>query len=223
MKIKVILVDDELLLTDLLKQFLELDAGIEVMHTFNSGHSFLEKMGSDDGLLDVLVLDFRIGDIDGVEVFKQLRLLNITVPVILMSSHYNDHLIGFIVKSGFAAFIPKNIKPALLIEIIYEVYRKGFYLMPAQFELLREQMVAKTPVFTNDLKMALTEREIEVLYLIAQQKTTKEIADALFLSPKTVEGHKNNLFLKTGVKNVVGLIVYGVQNRILDIDKIAIL
>lgn len=222
MKTKVILVDDEVLITDLLSGFLERNENMEVLNTYNSGLDFLKNLEHLTVLPDVLLIDFRIGDIDGVELLRRIRLLGIPTPIILMSSHYNDGLIGFMVKSGFAAFIPKNTKPTDLIEIISEVNKKGFYMKPEQFALLREQMTSKNHLFTPDLKLALSDREIEVMRLIAQQKTAKEIADILFISPKTVEGHKNSLFLKTGVKNVVGLIVYGVQQKILNIDEIIV-
>ena len=197
------------------------DPAIEVMSTYNFGTSFLDAMQEATTLPDLFIFDYRIGDTDGIELLKRLRVLGIQTPVILLSSHYNDSLISFIVKTGFAAFLPKNMKPSTLTEVIHEVHAKGFYLLPAQFEHLREQMQVKAQPLTTDLKLALSEREIEVLHLIAQQKTGKEIADLLFISLKTVEGHKNNLFLKTGAKNVVGLIVYAVQHKLLSLDEIS--
>ncbi|WP_353162320.1 response regulator transcription factor [Myroides odoratus] len=221
MKIQVILLDDEALITDLLSNFLQQDPTIEVKGTYNFGTTFLEAMQEATTLPDLFILDYRIGDMDGLELLKRLRTLGIQTPVILLSSHYTDSLISFIVKTGFAAFLPKNIKSNILIEVVHEVYNKGFYLLPVQFEHLREQMLIKNQPLTTDLKIALTEREIEVLHLIAQQKTGKEIAERLFISLKTVEGHKNSLFLKTGAKNVVGLIVYAVQHKLLSLDEIS--
>ncbi|WP_353101705.1 response regulator transcription factor [Myroides odoratus] len=221
MSIQVILLDDEALITDLLSNFLQQDPAIEVKGTYNFGIAFLEAMQEATTLPDLFIIDYRIGDTDGLELLKRLRALDIQTPVILLSSHYNDSLISFIVKTGFAAFLPKNMKPSILIEVIHEVHNKGFYLLPAQFEHLREQMQVKNQPLTTDLKIALTEREVEVLHLIAQQKTGKEIADQLFISLKTVEGHKNSLFLKTGAKNVVGLIVYAVQNKLISLDEIS--
>lgn len=221
MSIQVILLDDEALITDLLSNFLQQDPTIEVKGTYNFGTAFLEAMQEATTLPDLFIIDYRIGDTDGLELLKRLRALDIQTPVILLSSHYNDSLISFIVKTGFAAFLPKNMKPSILIEVIHEVHNKGFYLLPAQFEHLREQMQVKNQPLTTDLKIALTEREVEVLHLIAQQKTGKEIADQLFISLKTVEGHKNSLFLKTGAKNVVGLIVYAVQNKLISLDEIS--
>ncbi|QQU02275.1 response regulator transcription factor [Myroides odoratus] len=221
MSIQVILLDDEALITDLLSNFLQQDPAIEVKGTYNFGVAFLEAMQEATTLPDLFIIDYRIGDTDGLELLKHLRALDIQTPVILLSSHYNDSLISFIVKTGFAAFLPKNMKPSILIEVIHEVHNKGFYLLPAQFEHLREQMQVKNQPLTTDLKIALTEREVEVLHLIAQQKTGKEIADQLFISLKTVEGHKNSLFLKTGAKNVVGLIVYAVQNKLISLDEIS--
>ena len=222
MKIKIILVDDEVLITDLLSRYLNDNTNIEVIGVYNSGLDFLEHIKESNQIPDVLLLDYRIGDIDGVQLFNEIRARNISIPVILLSSHYNEGLINFIVKSGFSAFLPKNIKPSILLEIIHEVRNKGFYLTPNQFELLREQMTSKKKVISKSLQITLTDREQEVLHLIAQQKTGKEIADKMFISLKTVEGHKNSLFLKTGVKNVVGLIVYAVQNKLVNIDEISI-
>ncbi|MGS4347289.1 response regulator transcription factor [Myroides odoratus] len=222
MMIQVTLLDDEVLITDLLSNFLQQDPSIEIKNTYNSGATFLHGLQENTTLPDIFIFDYRLGDMDGLELLKHLRTLEIQVPVILLSSHYNDSLISFIVKTGFAAFLPKNMKPSALIEVIHEVYNKGFYLLPAQFEHLREQMLPKNQPLTTDLKLALTEREIEVLHLIAKQKTGKEIADLLFISLKTVEGHKNSLFLKTGAKNVVGLIVYAVQNKLITLDELSL-
>lgn len=69
----------------------------------------------------------------------------------------------------------------------------------------------------------LSTREIEVLKLICQQKTAKEIGELLFISPKTVEGHRNSLFVKTGVKNVVGLVIYALQHNIIGIDDLPVI
>lgn len=222
MKLKVILVDDEILITDLLSTFLNNSDGIEVIGAYNSGLEFLSSIEQGIQMPDILLFDYRIGDIDGIELFKKVRAHHISIPVILLSSHYNEGLINFIVKAGFSAFLPKNTRPANLIEVIHEVGNKGFYLTPVQFELLREQMSSKSFIISKNLQIALTDREVEVLQLIAQQKTGKEIADKMFISLKTVEGHKNSLFLKTGVKNVVGLIVYAVQNKLVNIDEIII-
>lgn len=220
MKIQITLVDDEVLITDLLTNFLQQDSSIEVISTYNTGNEFLYALEHSTTQPDLYIFDFRIGDTDGLELLKKLRYAGINSPVILLSSHYNDSLISFIVKTGFAAFLPKNIKPTVLTEVIQEVHTKGFYLLPAQFEQLREQMLVKNTAVTPDLKLALSERELEIIHLIALQKTGKEIAEILFISPKTVEGHKNSLFLKTGAKNVVGLIVYAVQNKLIPMDEI---
>jgi DNA-binding NarL/FixJ family response regulator len=222
MKLKIVLVDDEVLITDLLSTFLNNSKDIEVIGAYNSGLTFLKSIEQTIQMPDILLFDYRIGDIDGIELLQKVRAHNISIPVILLSSHYNEGLINFIVKSGFSAFLPKNIKPTNLIDVIKEVGDKGFYLTPVQFELLREQMTFKNFIISKNLQIALTDRELEILQLIAQQKTGKEIADKMFISLKTVESHKNSLFLKTGVKNVVGLIVYAVQNKLVNVDEIII-
>lgn len=89
-------------------------------------------------LPDLFIFDYRIGDTDGIELLRRLRALGIQTSVTLLSSHYNNSLISFIVKTRFSAFLPKNMKPSTLIkiEVIHEIHAKGFYLLPAQFEHL---------------------------------------------------------------------------------------
>ncbi len=92
-----------------------------------------------------------------------------------------------------------------------------------QIEKLRLQVNSKTVQRALDDDYTLSKREIEVLQLICQQKTAKEIGEILFISVKTEEGHKNNLFLKSGAKNVVGLVIYALRNNYIGVNELPIL
>ncbi|WP_228453102.1 response regulator transcription factor [Chryseobacterium sp. CH1] len=88
---------------------------------------------------------------------------------------------------------------------------------------MRGQLSNKLPQFHAYSKDDLTEREVEIIRLICQQQSTREIADNLFISPKTVETHKTNLMIKINVKNMAGLVIYAVQNNIVDAAEIVLL
>jgi DNA-binding NarL/FixJ family response regulator len=129
---------------------------------------------------------------------------------------------GQMLKMGAHAFLPKEIEMEELLRVINAVYHTGHYFSDEQIEVMRSQLSNKLPEFHAFSKDALTEREIDVLKLVCQQLSTKEIADTLFISPKTVETHKTNLMIKTCVKNMAGLVIYAVQNNIVDADEIVL-
>jgi DNA-binding CsgD family transcriptional regulator len=88
--------------------------------------------------------------------------------------------------------------------------------------MISEQISGKSP--RPDMnENSLSEREVEILKLICQQKTAKEIGDQLFITQRTVEGHKNNLFVKTGAKNIAGLVIYALQHRIIQIEELPLI
>ena len=143
-----------------------------------------------------------------------------SIKTIIMSSHYKKSFMGFMLKMGASAFIPKGISPQNLLEIVKTVAQKGFYFEQDQIDIIREQVASKTPKPDLHDNTNLSTRELEVLRLICLQKTAKEIGDELFITKRTVEGHKNNLFLKSETKNIAGLAIYAIQNNIVNVDEI---
>lgn len=221
----VVLVDDDSLITSLLQNFLNDIDGIQVLYTCQLGEELISKLKENkSNIPDVLVLDLNIeGGMNGIEVTKTLKAEFPEIKTIIMSSHYKKTFMGFMLKTGVSAFIPKGVSPQQLIEIINEVKKSGFFFLPDQMDIIRDQLSTKAPKPILDEKEGLSEREIEVLKLICAQKTAKEIAEILFLSARTVEGHKNNLFLKTGAKNIAGLVIYAVQNHIISAEEMPLI
>ncbi|MGA6119187.1 response regulator [Sphingobacterium anhuiense] len=217
--IKIGIVDDDQLIVELLRDYLDLQLGFNVILKANSGQECLDTLANDlVSHPDVLLVDLRMKQMDGTELIKQIRDLYPVIKTIVISSHYQDSFLGFMVKNGTAAFLPKGIAAFELVRVIREVCTNGFFLLPSQVEILREQISSRAvkPKFATDL---LTDREIMIIKLIAQQKTAKEIADVLFITQRTVEGHKNNLFAKTGTKNIAGLVLFAIQQEIIDANE----
>ncbi len=123
---------------------------------------------------------------------------------------------GYMLKLGVNAFIPKGVSPEELLEIIEDVTKKDYFFMNDQIDELRKQLSSKIPKPKLIEEDQLSVREKEVLSLICQQKTAQEISEILFLSKRTIEGHRTNLLLKTGAKNTAGLVIYAIQNKIVD-------
>lgn len=218
--ISIALVDDDVLIVALLNDFLQKQDSIEVSLTANSGEELINKLESQKKLPDILVIDLKMKHINGAEVTEFLKVNYPSIRTIVISSHYKLSLMGFMLKTGVSAFLPKGISPQQLVEIIKEVHVKGFFFLTDQLEVIREQISSKVPQPTLNTKNILTEREQEILKLICLQKTAKEIGEQLFITQRTVEGHKNKLFLKTETKNIAGLVIYAIQSGLIESNEI---
>lgn len=218
-KIKIGIVDDDLLFVQLLKNYIESNGNYQVVLTSTGGDQFLSE---DLPVLDILILDLRMANGDGLEVMTELSKQENEIKIIVLSSFYRRSFMGQMLKMGAHAFLSKEIELEELLVVINTVYNTGHYFSNEQIDVMRTQFSNKLPEFHAFSKNELTEREIDVLRLVCQQLSTKEIADSLFISPKTVETHKTNLMIKTGVKNMAGLVIYAVQNKIIDANEIVL-
>ncbi|MCH2225748.1 MAG: response regulator transcription factor [Crocinitomicaceae bacterium] len=219
--IKLAIVDDDVLVVELLANFLSLNKEFEITFTANSGEECLEKINAaDTDVPDVLLLDLRMGKVTGLNVLEELGGTEPDIRIIVISSHYKDSFMGFMLKTGVSAFLPKGISPKKLEEVIFEVFQRGFYFLPDQLNMVRSQVSSKAPKPELVEENLLSEREIEILKLICNQKTAKEIGESLFIAQRTVEGHKNNLFVKTGARNIAGLVIYAAQKEIILIEEL---
>jgi DNA-binding NarL/FixJ family response regulator len=223
--IRIAITDDDALIVSLLQGFLHAQEGLEVMFAANSGNELLERLAEFDKerLPNILILDLKMEGMDGIEVTEHLKIHFPDIKIVVVSSHYQRSFMGFMLKTGVSAFLPKGISPVDLVEIIRVVYRQGYYFKEEQLSAVREQISSKSPKPALEEDNTLSEREVEILRLICQQKTSKEIADILFITPRTVDGHKSNLFIKTGAKNVAGLVIYAIQHGIIRVDELPVI
>ena len=221
--IKIAITDDDALIVSLLQGYLHSCEGMEVLFTANSGKAFLSLLAEASILPDVLVLDLKMDGMDGIEVTNHLKADHPEIKVIVVSSHYQGSFMGFMLKTGVSAFLPKGISPIDLVDVIRTVHRQGFYFKEDQLDAVRQQISSKSPKPALEHDDSLSDREIEVLRLICHQKTAKEMADELFLTARTIDGHKANLFAKTGAKNIAGLVIYAIQHGYIKVDELPVL
>lgn len=220
LKIKIGIVDDDLLFVQLLKNYIEKEQNYTVILTSKSGNDFFND--NNHTSIDILILDLRMVNGDGIEVMTLLSQKTIVPKIIVLSSFYRKSFMGQMLKLGANAFLPKEIDLDELLHIIHTVHQKGHYFSNEQISVMRNQLSNKLPQFHTRSKDDLTEREIDILKLVCQQLNTKEIGDKLFISPKTVETHKTNLMIKACVKNMAGLVIYAVQNNIVNANEIVL-
>ena len=159
-------------------------------------------------------MDLKMPILNGVEATKIIRKSFPEIKIIALTSYDTKSFIANMIQVGAVAYLIKNTTPKDLIHTINQVAKKGFYYNENVLKTIQETIVSTKNSKGNLETSFLSPREIEILQLICQQKTTSEIAEHLYLSPRTVEGHRNNLLLKTESRNIAGLVVYAIQNEI---------
>jgi len=220
-KIKITLIDDEPLFIEGLTLLFKNVKNIVITKTATNGYELLDDLEntSEFNFPDIILVDIQMKPLDGFDLVEMLKKKYSNIKIIILSSHYKTNVVGHMIKLGVSAFIPKNANKKLLITAIESVYEHGIYFSKSDQEMLIHFMGSnsKRSIFKNDEE--LSNREIEVLKLICNEYTSQEIADKLFISKRTVEGHRQKVIDKIGAKNTVGLVIYAIANKLHSLSK----
>ncbi|HLA81228.1 MAG TPA: response regulator transcription factor [Thermoleophilia bacterium] len=214
-KIRVLVVDDHTLLRDGITALLDLVPDIEVVGEASNGKEALERVK--ELRPDVVLMDIEMPVMDGLEAARKIRARFPAIKVLTLSQYDDSTHVLDAVEAGVQGFMTKTAASAELAASIRSVYRGDSYLSPtAARQLVGEFQRAEHPR-SDDPYDQLTTREKEVLRLIAEGKTTQQIADILVISLKTAEGHRTNLMAKLGVHDRIELVKFAVRRGIISI------
>lgn len=217
-KIKLILADDEPLFRNGISFLLQREEDIEILLEASNGEEVIQYLQTSKNQPDVVLMDLKMPGMNGVETTKVLCEEYPGIKIIALTSYNTKIFIANMISTGAASYLVKNTTPQQLLTTIREVAKKGFYYDELVLEVISDDLPAlKKSSFEN---WELTSRECEIMKLICQQMNTKEIADKLFINYRTVEGHRNNLLLKTQSKNMAGLVVFALQHDIISLEDL---
>lgn len=222
-KIKIILADDEVLFRKGISFLLQKEKNIEIIYEVSDGSELIAFLNATTIYPDIIIMDLKMPLLNGVDATRIIQSNFPKIRVIALTSYDSKSFIANMINIGAASYLVKNTTPAEMISTINEVYDRGFFYNESVLEVIQDGILATNTKIKNSFdEDYLTNREKEVMQLICKQMSTQEIADKLFLSPRTVEGHRNNLLLKTESKNVAGLVVYAIQNKIINLEDLSI-
>ncbi len=217
-KIKIILVDDEVLFRKGIYFLLQREENIEIIFEASNGDELIDYLKKNDAHPDIILMDLKMPLLNGVEATKIIRNDFPEIKIIALTSYNTDSFISNMIKIGASSYLLKNATPTEMISTINQVFEKGFFYNETIFEIINRQNISNFKPKSQFTEISLTTREREVLELICQQMSAVEIAEKLFISTRTVEGHRNNLLLKTEAKNIAGLVVFAIQSNIVLIE-----
>ena len=208
---RLVIIEDQTAVRELLAEIIRLDSGYEVVGEAGDGQAAIELCLNLKP--DVCVLDAKLPGLNGVEMLRRVAPKLPSMRVLVFSGYESASLVRDILEAGAHGFVEKT---AGLVEFkrgLETVANGGTYFGPADASLLR-QVVAQPA--TASAGHELTTREREILQLVAESHTTKEIAVKLSISAKTVDNHRTNLMRKLNVHDVAGLTRYALENGIVE-------
>lgn len=214
-QLRILLVDDHQLIIDGLRGFLDPEEGYQVVGEANNGKEAIQLTE----LLnpDLILMDIEMPEVSGIQASEEIKRKYPEKKVIIVSMHHEKELIRKLMEKGVDGYLLKNSSKAEVINAIDTVKNgQPYFSKDVTNSLLNKQ---SQPANNGSAAVALaqlTDREIEILKLVAEGLTNKEIGDRLFISHRTVDTHRTNLMKKLEVNNVAGLIRFSFKNGLIE-------
>jgi len=212
-KIKLIIVDDHRLIRDGMKSLLQSEDDLEIIGEAENGLELLEMLSKANP--DVVLLDVTMPKLNGIEAALKINERYRGVNVVFLSMHEEPEYILKCVQTGAQSYLMKNVEKEELLLAIRKAAKGEKYFNPNIAALLAQGLTEMRQQF--DAKVELTPRELEVLQSVAEGSTTKQIADKLFISTRTVETHRMNLLKKFEAQNTAEMIHWALEQKIIRI------
>ena len=215
--IRIYLADDHQVLIDGMLAVLKTNPKFDVVGYSLNGDSLIEKICALN--VDILVMDINMPVKDGIEVLKEFSAKGYCSKVIILSSYDDFKLIKEVLKLGASGYLSKHCAGENIIEAILAVAQGKQYFSDNIQDKMIQSFTGNGQEHSNNNSssaLPLTDRELEILKLISQEYSGKEIGEELFISSNTVETHRKNLIKKLNVKNTIGLVKYAIKHNLIN-------
>lgn len=210
--ISILIADDHTMFLDGISALLEKEKDITVIGKAENGIKALEILKVD--AIDLVILDLSMPEMDGIELAKQIKKNYKKVKTLVVSTHANKQIISRLIRIGVNGYLVKNADKSEFLVAIHSIIKNKDYFSEeiAEKHLDNCKHIEKQ----NEQIFELSNREKEILVLVAQEFTAAEIAEKTFISLNTVNTHRRNLLSKLNAKNTAGLVKYAVENGFVD-------
>ena len=206
---KVAIVDDHTLLSEAIAGLVRQFSNFEVVNVAQNGQEFINFVEANpDNRPDIVLMDVKMPVMGGIEATTYLQKHYPEIKVLALSIEEEEGVVLQMIRAGAKGYLLKDTRKNILELALNEVMTQGFY-----YTNTVERIVNKTESKTEE-EIVLKEREIEFIKHACTEMTYKQIAEKMFLSPKTIDGYRDSLFTKLDVRNRVGLVMYAIKNKI---------
>ena len=209
--IKILIADDHAIVREGLKQILSESPDLVIVAEASTGQEVIDKVGKND--LDLVVLDISMPGRGGMDILKEVKSLKPKLPVLILSMYPEEQYAVRVLKSGASGYLTKESAPVELVKAIRQISQGKKYISPSLAEKLAVDLEVSSDKLPHE---TLSDREYQVMCMIASGKTLKEIADELSLSIKTISTYRSRILEKMNMRTNAELTHYAVKNRLVD-------
>lgn len=211
--LRMMIVDDHQMFIDGVKSLLRKEESLEIIAEANSGHEALQKLEQNE--VDFVITDINMPGMSGTELAAKIKQQYPEIKVLVLSMFNEIEIINEILRSEAEGYILKNTGKEELLEAINHIRDDGTFYSNDVVKLMMAS--TKQTQQRTENQQLLTNREMEILKLVCEEYSTANIAETLFISPRTVETHRKNIMHKTGCKTLVGLIKFAIANQLVEL------
>lgn len=218
-EINIAVVDDQNLFRQSLALLINSVDDFKLVAECSGGQAFIDALSANELAVDVAIIDLDMPGITGIELNKYIQAHHPSIKVIILTVHANEMLITQMINGGAASYLMKNCDKDELLTTIEGVVKNGFYFNNDVKQALKNganQRNFLTKTISN-VPIKLTRRELQVLDLICKDRNNNEIAESLYLSVRTIEGHRTSLISKIGCHTTAGLVLFAIKYQLIDL------
>lgn len=215
--IKVAIADDHKIFRDGIKMALAPRQNLKMIWEAEDGKDLLHKVSIKKP--DVLLMDIRMPEIDGINAIELLRKEYEDLKIIVLTMYDDQQMISKMMEMGANAYLTKTTDPDEIYEAILTCMNEDFYFNQLVNNAVMGKLMQKKNVrqrYGTQIPITFSEKELKILQLLAEDKTTEDISKIIFLSPRTIETIRQNMKNKVGAKTIGGLITYGMRNKMIE-------
>jgi DNA-binding NarL/FixJ family response regulator len=215
--IKIAIADDHKIFRDGIKMALSSKENLKMLWEAEDGKDMMHKISVK--LPDVLLMDIRMPEVDGINALQILRKEYDNIKIIVLTMYDDEQMINKMMEMGANAYLTKTTDPEEIYKAILTCMNEEFYFNDLVNKAVMGKLMQKKNVrqhFAESLPINFSEKEIKILKLLAEDKTTEEISKTIFLSPRTIETIRQNMKSKVGAKTIGGLIMYAMRNKLIE-------
>ncbi len=207
----IVIVEDHMLLSQAISSLVSSFDHFNVLYLCKNGKELVTKLKTPKNIPDIVLMDVNMPIMNGIETTEYLKNNYPNIKVIALSVDEEEDTIIKMLKAGAKGYLLKDVEKSILERALNEVINNGYYHTKDISNLLINTLNEDY----KDSKLKLKEREVEFIKHVCTELTYKEIAEKMFLSPKTIDGYRDALFFKLQVKNRIGLVIYAIKNKII--------